>query len=103
MWIVAVLVSVIVLGVATIAVTIVPGAAAAVDARIRPNGEGGVRPTLRQRVAGSWLGALVWNRSRRVKGPTIRSRVRDSEIARSWRTRRDVKRARSQIDERRGP
>ncbi len=103
LWIVVVLVSVIVLGVATIAVTIVPGAAAVVDARLRPNGETGVRPTLRQRLAGSWLGALVWNRSRRVKGPTLTSRLKDTEFARAWRTRRDVKRARNQIEDRRRP
>jgi hypothetical protein len=99
--VIVLLVVVILVGVVTVGATLAPGASAAIGARIRNEPVGELRPSLRHRIATSWLGALVWNRRSRVKGPSISSRLRDSELGRSWKTRKDVKQTRNRIEQRR--
>ena len=101
-WLIITLMGIIGLGIATVAITLVPGATAAVTAKMGAViGDDDASPSLRHRLATSWLGVLLWDRSRRVKGPSLASRVRESEFAQSWRTRQEVRKARRRIDHRR--
>ena len=101
-WLIITLMGIIGLGIATVAITLVPGATAAVTAKMGAViGDDDASPSLRHRLATSWLGVLLWDRSRRVKGPSLASRVREREFAQSWRTRQEVRKARRRIDHRR--